>query len=325
MGYRSSNTTGAVSSMTGTASLDKLLKPEKKAVKVSVIIPTMNEPAISKVIDDVRQALKHFETEIIVIDKSTDETPKRAKKSGAIVVAQEKTGYGNAYMTGFNLLSPDTDVVVMMDGDNTYDAYEIPRLIDPIINGSADISLGNRFSRMEEGAMTTRNRLGNRLITGAINRLYKLKLKDSQTGFRAIRMSALGSLEMTDEGMPFASEMIIDARKKSMGIVEVPVSYRQRIGEAKLKAYKDGPLILTLIIRMVRDYNPFAIFLTIGTLLIIGSILSGSYVIYEWLQNGIITHLALTILSAMLFMGGIQVISFGLLADIILTALRKKR
>ncbi len=241
------------------------------------------------------------------------------------MISQEESGYGNAYMTGFNILSPNTDIVVMMDGDNTYDAYEIPMLVDPIINGHADLSLGNRFAHMEAGAMNSRNKLGNRIITAVINRLYKLRLKDSQTGFRAIRKSSLDTLEMIDDGMPFASEMIIDARKKSMSIREVPVSYRQRIGEAKLKAYKDGPLILTLIIRMVRDYNPFAIFLSIGSLMILGSILSGGYVVYEWLSNGVITHLALTILSAMLFMGGVQVISFGLLADIILTALRKKR
>jgi hypothetical protein len=173
--------------------------------------------------------------------------------------------------------------------------------------------------------MTLQNRIGNRIITSTINTLYKLKLKDSRTGFRAVSRRALGMLEIFSEGMPFASEMIIDARKKSMAIVEVPITYRQRMGEAKLKAYKDGSLILSLIIRMVRDYNPFAIFLTIGSILILGSLLSGSYVVYEWLTKGIITHLALTILSAMLFMGGIQLISFGLLADIILNALRTKR
>ena len=328
MGYGLSNTTGAVSRMAGIISLEKLhatAKPVDETAKISVIIPTMNEPAISKVIDDVRKALKHFDLEVVVVDKSSDETAKKAKKAGAIVIHQEQSGYGNAYTTGFNLLSPNTDIVVMMDGDNTYDAYEIPMLVDPIINGNADLALGNRFSRMENGAMTFRNRLGNQIITSVINRLYKLRLHDSQTGFRAIRKSALDGLEMADDGMPFASEMIIDARKKSMSIIEVPITYRQRIGEAKLKAYKDGPLILTLIIRMVRDYNPFAIFMSIGTVLILGSLCSGAYVIYEWINSGVITHLALTILSAMLFMGGIQVISFGLLADIILVALRKKR
>ncbi len=326
MGYGLSMGTGAVSSMAGTVSLEKPKAALKeKTLKVAVIIPTMNEPAVSKVVNDARISLKHFDTEIIVVDKSIDETARKAKKAGAIVVRQEHSGYGDAYMTGFGALSPNTDVVVMMDGDNTYDAYEIPMLIDPIINGHVDISLGNRFARMERGAMNARNRLGNHLITSVINLLYNLRLNDSQTGFRAVRKVALDALEMTDEGMPFASEMLIDARKKSMSIAEVPITYRQRIGNAKLKAYKDGSLILSLIIRMVRDYNPFAIFLTIGSLLILGSMLSGGFGIYEWITRGVITHLALTILSAMLFMGGIQVISFGLLADIILTALRKKR
>ncbi|HTX43882.1 MAG TPA: glycosyltransferase [Methanocella sp.] len=312
--------------MAGTVNLEKPQAALKeKTMKVAIIIPTMNEPAVSKVIDDARKALKHFDTEVIVVDKSTDETARKAKKAGAIVVRQEHSGYGDAYMVGFDTLSPNTDVVVMMDGDNTYDAYEIPMLIDPIVNGRVDICLGNRFARMDPGAMNARNRLGNRLITSFINLLYNLKLKDSQTGFRAIRKSALDALEMTNEGMPFASEMLIDARKKSLNILEVPITYRQRIGDAKLKAYKDGSLILSLIIRMVRDYNPFAIFLTIGALMILGSLLSGGYVVYEWITRNIITHLALTILSAMLFMGGIQVISFGLLADITLTALRKKR
>jgi glycosyltransferase involved in cell wall biosynthesis len=326
MGYGLSSSTGAISSMAGTISLEKpQASIREKTLKVAVIIPTMNEPAISKVIDDARKALKHFDTEVIVVDKSIDETARKAKKAGAIVVRQEHSGYGDAYMTGFDTLSTNTDVVVMMDGDNTYDAYEIPMLIDPLINGRADICLGNRFAHMEQGAMNSRNRLGNRIITSFINLLYNLKLNDSQTGFRAIRKTALDALEMTDEGMPFASEMLIDARKKSLSIAEVPITYRQRVGEAKLKAYKDGSLIISLVIRMLRDYNPFAIFLSIGAVLILGSAVAGSIVVYEWLTTHVITRLATTMLSAMLFLGGIQVISFGLLADIILRALRTKR
>lgn len=293
--------------------------------KVSVIIPTMNEPAISKVIDDTRKALRHFNIEIMVVDKSTDDTARKAKRSGAIVVTQDKIGYGNAYLVGFHNVSIDTDIVVMMDGDNTYDPYEIPLLIEPIINGDADIVLGNRFARMEEGAMNDRNKFGNRMITGTMNSLYKLNLKDSQTGFRALRKSALDLMEITSDGMPFASEMIIDARKKSLHIVEVPITYRPRIGEAKLNAYKDGSLILTLIIRMVRDYNPFMLFLSIGGICILLSIISGASVVYEWLTTGEITHLALTIFTVLMFLTGLQIVFFGLLADIILVALRAKR
>ncbi len=293
--------------------------------KVAIIIPTMNEPAISKVIDDTRKALRHFNAEILVVDKSTDDTARKAKRSGAIIITQDKIGYGNAYLLGFRNVSMDADIVVMMDGDNTYDPYEIPLLIEPIINGGADIVLGNRFARMEEGAMNSRNKLGNRMITGTMNSLYKLNLKDSQTGFRALRKSALDMMEITSDGMPFASEMIIDAQKKSLHIVEVPITYRPRIGEAKLNAYKDGSLIFTLIIRMVRDYNPFMLFLSIGGIFILLSILTGSAVIYEWVTTGNITRIALTVLTAVMFLTGVQIAFFGLLADIILVALRAKR
>ncbi|MCD1296096.1 glucosyl transferase [Methanocella sp. CWC-04] len=300
---------------------------EKRAdrpIKVSVVIPTMNEPAIGRVIEETRQGLKHFEVEIIVVDKSEDDTARRALKAGAIVVHQESVGYGDAYITGFRQVSLDSDIVVMMDGDYTYDPFEIPLLLEPITKGSADIVLGNRFARIEEGAMTGRNRLGNKIITGSINLLYRLRLKDSQTGFRAIRASSMHVLEVTSEGMPFASEMIIDSMKKSLKVVEVPIRYRQRIGDPKLKAYKDGSQILGLVIRMVRDYNPLTIFLPAGALLIVLGTILGSSVVYEWLTTGLVTRLASTVLSAFLIIAGLQIVFFGLLADIILVALRSR-
>lgn len=294
-------------------------------IKVSVIIPTMNEPAISKVVNETRLALKHYDAEIIVVDKSVDDTPKRARKAGARVIAQEHIGYGNAYLLGFRHISPDTEIVVMMDGDYTYDPYEIPLLLDPIVDGYTDIVLGNRFAHMDNGAMTVRNRMGNSFITGTINTLYKLKLKDSQTGFRAIRRNALDIMEITSEGMPFASEMIIDARKKSMRVSEVPVRYRLRVGQPKLKAYKDGSLIIGLVIRMVRDYNPLTIFLPIGGALMLAGTFFWIWVIQDWLATGVITKLASVVGGTMLLLAGLQIIFFGLLADIILVALRARR
>jgi glycosyltransferase involved in cell wall biosynthesis len=296
-----------------------------REIKISVIIPTMNEPAISKVINETRQSLKQFDVEVIVVDKSTDDTAKKARKAGARVITQERIGYGNACMTGFRYIAPDSEIVVMLDGDNTYDPYEIPLLLDPIIDGYADLVLGNRFAHMDSGAMTLRNRLGNKIITRTVNFLYKLRLSDSRTGFRAVSRSALDMLEITSEGMPFASEMIIDAQKKSLHIIEVPISYRQRVGQAKLKAYKDGSEILVLVVRMVRDYNPLTIFLPVGVLMIIAGIAFWLSVVQEWLATHTATRLASIIGGTMLFLGGLQIVFFGLLADIILVALRSRR
>ncbi len=305
------------------------IEPQEPArgreVKIAVIVPTMNEPAVSKVVNETRQALKHYDTEVIVVDKSTDDTAKKARKAGARVIAQEHAGYGNAIMLGLRYVAPGTDVVVIVDGDNTYDPYEIPLLIDPIIDGYADLVLGNRFTRIDEGAMTLRNRIGNRIITTTINLLYKLRLKDSRTGFRAISRHAVELLEITSEGMPFASEMIIDARKKSLHIVEVPVSYRQRVGQPKMKAYKDGSQILLLIVRMVRDYNPITIFFPVGVVMIVAGIGVWLTIIQEWLATHTATRYASIIGGTMLFLGGLQIVFFGLLSDIILVALRSRR
>ncbi len=194
----------------------------QKTAKIAIVIPTMNEPAIAKVIGDIRETLNGYDYEIVVVDKSTDDTPENASKAGARVVVQEDTGYGNAYLMGFRNMSPDTEIAVMIDGDDTYDPHDIPRLIAPILDGQADIVLGNRFAHMDEGAMTARNRLGNRVITLTINVLFRMRLKDSQTGFRALRTSALRGLEFVSSGMPFASEMIIDGRNKSLSIARCP-------------------------------------------------------------------------------------------------------
>jgi glycosyltransferase involved in cell wall biosynthesis len=296
-----------------------------REIKISVIIPTMNEPAISKVINETRQSLKHFDVEVIVVDKSTDDTAKKARKAGARVITQEHIGYGNACMTGFRYIAPDSEIIVMLDGDNTYDPYEIPLLLDPIIDGYADMVLGNRFAHMDNGAMTVRNRIGNKIITRTINFLYKLRLNDSRTGFRAVSRTALDMLEITSEGMPFASEMIIDAQKKSLHIIEVPISYRLRVGQPKLKAYKDGSEIIVLVVRMVRDYNPLTIFLPVGVFMIVAGIAFWLSVVQEWLATHTATRVASIIGGTMLFLGGLQIVFFGLLADIILVALRSRR
>ena len=94
-------------------------KPVEATAKIAVIIPTMNEPAIGKVISGVRESLKGFDYDVIVVDRSTDSTAENARKAGARVITQENTGYGNAYLTGFRNVSPRVEIVVMIDGDDT--------------------------------------------------------------------------------------------------------------------------------------------------------------------------------------------------------------
>lgn len=307
--------------------MEQVLEPvivTQKTAKIAIVIPTMNEPAIAKVIGDIRETLNGYDYEVIVVDKSTDDTPKKAGKAGARVVVQEDSGYGNAYLVGFSNMSPDTEIAVMIDGDDTYDPHDIPLLIAPIIDGHADIVLGNRFSHMDDGAMTARNRLGNHVITLTINVLFRIGLKDSQTGMRALRTSALRGLEFVSSGMPFASEMIIDGHKKSLSIVEVPIGYRRRVGVAKIKAYRDGSLIIGLVIRMAQKHNPLTVFLPVGGLMMIGGIVLWAIVFQEWLSTGTINRMASVAGGTLLFLAGMQIILFGLVTGILVT-LRTKR
>ena len=292
-------------------------------MKISVIIPTMNEPAIADVLHDVFDALQQYSVEVIVVDKSKDETAMRAAELGAKVIHQTGTGYGDAYITGFKHISEDTETVVILDGDYTYDPYDIPKLLQPI-NDGADVVIGTRFALMDKGAMSKRNVLGNRMLTALLRSLYHVRLTDSQSGMRAIRRSALDRLRLQSPNMPFASEMIIEAQKENLAITEVPIKYRNRVGRAKLYPFRDAFSILFTTIRLVRDYNPLVIFLPIGLALMLVGLGYGTSILIEYIKTGIVTRLAAAILSVLLILTGLQITLFGLLADIILTNLRRR-
>ncbi|HEX7515571.1 MAG TPA: glycosyltransferase family 2 protein [archaeon] len=292
-------------------------------MKISVVIPTMNEPAIESVLHDVFDVLKNQDIEVILVDKSTDETPVRAAEFGAKVIHQTGTGYGDAYITGFKHISKDSEVVVILDGDYTYDPHDIPALLQPI-NDSVDFVIGNRFALMDKEAMSKRNALGNKILTALIRYLYHVQITDSQSGMRAIRRSALDDMRLQSPHMPFASEMIIEAQKAGLTIAEVPISYRKRVGEAKLDPFRDALSIVFMTVRLVRDYNPIVLFLPIGLILILIGLGYGASVLIEYVNTGIVTRFAATILSVLLILTGLQITFFGLLADIVLTNLRRR-
>jgi len=292
-------------------------------MKISVIIPTMDEPAIADVLHDVLDALQQHSVELIVVDKSKDETATRAAELGAKVIHQTGTGYGDAYITGFQHISEDTETVVILDGDYTYDPYDIPKLLQPI-NDGADLVIGTRFALMDKGAMSRRNALGNRMLTALIRSLYHVRLTDSQSGMRAIRRFALDRLKLQSPNMPFASEMIIEAQKEGLAITEVPIRYRTRVGRAKLDPFRDAFRILSITIRLVRDYNPLVIFLPIGLALMLVGLGYGTTILIDYIHTGIVTRIAAAILSVLLILTGLQITLFGLLADIILTNLRRR-
>jgi len=208
-------------------------------VKVSVIIPTMNEgQSIGAVIDEVNAALGSLPHEILVVDtNSKDRTRDIAASKGALVVDEPRRGYGRAYKTGFERATGD--VIATLDADRTYPASDLPSLVNMLEAKNLDFITTNRFAKMEKGSMSAKHRFGNWILSTTTRILFRVSLKDSQSGMWVFRKSILGSLDLVSDSMAMSEEIKIEAFRK-FRCVEVPISYRTRIGEAKLSSWKDG-------------------------------------------------------------------------------------
>jgi len=208
-------------------------------LQLSVIIPTMNEEeSIGQVIDSVRLALSGWDFEILVVDtNSKDRTREIAAEKGAVVIEEPRRGYGRAYKTGFE--RSQGEFIATLDADCTYPAEEIPALHKILIDQNLDFITTNRFARLEEGAMSAKHRLGNFALTFTSNLLFRVKIKDSQSGMWVFRREILDRLVLSDDGMPMSEEIKIEAFRKVRSL-EVPITYRKRVGEVKLSSWKDG-------------------------------------------------------------------------------------
>lgn len=231
----------------------------------------MNEhEAVGKILDEVKAVLTDYDYDLVVVDgHSTDGTDKIAKKHGAIVLYQPGKGYGDALKTGFGYAKNKlgSKILVMLDADLTYDPQDIPKLVSPILDGEADLVIGNRFEGMQEGAMPAVNQIGNKAISTLANMSLGIGISDTQSGMRAFKAELLDEVDLMAVGMPFALEMLAKARSVKTRMLELPISYRPRVGETKLSPLKDGFRIFNVIVRLMFDVRPLLFFGLIGTVL----------------------------------------------------------
>jgi glycosyltransferase involved in cell wall biosynthesis len=201
-------------------------------VRVSVIVPTHNEAlSIGQVLADIPADLVN---EVLVVDSnSSDGTPEIAERLGARVIREPRRGYGRACLTGLQHVS-EPDVVVFLDGDYSDRPAELPRLLAPIIEGRADITLGSRLLGPRiPGALPWHAILGNRLAAWLITFLFAQRITDLGP-FRVVRASALDRLALEETTYGWAVEMILKGALQGLRVVEVPVSYYPRKGTSKI-------------------------------------------------------------------------------------------
>jgi glycosyltransferase involved in cell wall biosynthesis len=207
-------------------------------MRVSVVIPTHNEAqSIARVLADIPSDLV---TEVIVVDSnSSDGTPEIAAGMGARVVREPRRGYGRACLTGLAAAN-SPDIVVFLDGDYSDRPAELPVLLDPIIQGRADITLGSRLGEQRiPGALPWHQAFGNRLGAGLIRLLYGLRITDLGP-FRAGRSDVLRTIGLEQNTYGWAVEMILKGAIGGFRVVEVPVSYHPRIGKSKISGTLKG-------------------------------------------------------------------------------------
>lgn len=227
--------------------------------KLTVMIPCYNEEkGVGKVIEGIpKEKLKAlgYSVEVLVIDNnSKDKTAEVARKAGAKVIFERKQGKGHAIKTGIKNLN-GADIVVMLDGDDTYDPQEMLRLIEPIDNNFCDVVIGSRLSGKIIGdSMPFFNRIGNWFFTFLVRTFYQGNVTDVCTGYFAWKGSKIKELGkyLESDGFSIEMEMVAKMSRLKFEIFSIPITYNQRRGKTNLKPFGDGKKIIHAWVRNLR-------------------------------------------------------------------------
>jgi glycosyltransferase involved in cell wall biosynthesis len=283
-----------------------------RAIKVSVVIPCLNEaPSIERCVRQALDAIDRHEWvgEVIVADNGSDDgSPEIARAAGALVVHEDRRGYGSAYLAGFAAAAGE--YIVMVDADLTYDFGDIPRFIDELDKG-AELVMGNRMQGIQPGAMPWLHRyIGNPVLSGILNLFFRTGVRDAHCGMRAVRRDALPRLDLRTTGMEFASEMVVRAGKERLAISEIPIHYHPREGESKLSSFRDGWRHL----RFLLVHSPNWLFIVPGAVMAALGALVALTVLLQIQVLGRAWDLHAMVAGALLMIVGTQVLALGLCA-----------
>ena len=291
---------------------DQMVK--NKNILVSVVMPCLNEEeTLGTCIQKAQNTLEKLgiQGEVVVADNgSTDASVEIAERLGARVVHQPLRGYGAAYLAG--IAAAEGQYIVIGDSDDTYDFTDLERFITPLRDG-CDFVIGNRLKgEILPGAMPKLHRyLGNPVLTGILNVLFRSGVSDAHCGMRSFTREAYQQMELQTTGMEFASEMVIKAIKTDLKIKEIPITYYPRKGESKLNSFRDGWRHLRFMLML----SPTYLFLIPGILLFMLGLIGTVALLPGPLQIGSRAYdIHVMVLACLLCLLGYQVLLLGLSA-----------
>ena len=276
--------------------------------KIAVLIPCYNE---SKTIEP--------NADIYVYDNnSTDGTDKIAKKAGAIVKYEYRQGKGNVIRSMFKDI--DADCYLMIDGDDTYPKENAKEMCDLVLNGKADMVIGDRLSStyFTENKRPFHN-FGNKLVRGLINLLFKSNIRDIMTGYRAFSYEFVKTFPVLSKGFEIETEMTIHALDKNFLLKEIPVEYRDRPegSVSKLNTYSDGFRVLKTIARLFKEYKPTVFFSFISLIFLIISLIFGIPVFVEFFDTGLVPRIPTLIFAGFMLIISILLFVCGLILEVV--------
>ncbi|RGR70963.1 glycosyltransferase [Holdemania filiformis] len=287
--------------------------------KIAVLIPCYNEElTVEKVVTDFKRELPA--ADIYVYDNnSKDKTADLASAAGAIVRKETAQGKGNVVRTMFKNI--DADVYILVDGDDTYPADEVHKLIQPVLEGNADMVIGDRLSN---GTYFEENKrgfhgFGNNLVKNLINFLFKSNINDIMTGYRVYSRRFVKNMPVMSSGFQIETEMTIFSLVYRMKLVEIPITYRDRPAgsESKLNTFSDGFKVLVKLFDLFKNYRPMLFFSCFSILFIILGLVAGIPVITEFIKTAFITKIPSAVLATSLFIIAFLLFMVGIILDAI--------
>ena len=256
---------------------------------IAVLIPCYNEAkTIAKVVRDYRAALP--EADIYVYDNnSTDHTDDIAREAGAIVRYEYRQGKGNVIRSMFREI--DADCYLMIDGDDTYPAENAREMVNLVLERKVDMVVGDRLSATyyTENKRPFHN-MGNWLVKGLVNTIFKGSISDIMTGYRAFSYQFVKSFPVLSKGFEIETEMTIHALDKNLSVQSVQVEYRDRPADSpsKLNTYSDGMKVLRTIVRLYKEYRPMSFFGLLAALMALVSVILFIPIFAEYLHTGLV-------------------------------------
>jgi glycosyltransferase involved in cell wall biosynthesis len=281
--------------------------------RIAILIPCLNEElTVGEVIASFKRELP--EAVAYVFDnRSTDRTAEVAAAAGAVVMYESRAGKGYVVQSMFQRV--DADVYVMVDGDGTYPSKAVHALIEPVLNGEADMVVGSRLHAGANSEFRALNRWGNRFFLWVVRMVFRVRVTDLLSGYRAFSRQFVKRLPLLTGGFETETELTIKALDRGFRIHEIPVNLvpRPEGSFSKIRIADDGLRIVGTIVGMLRDYKPLTFFGGLGALSLGLAMIPGAIVIVEFLHTRYITHVPSAILAVGLVLSGLLLVAVGLI------------